>query len=140
MSGVRCNERIMECARLVAEEGPFQALGHATLRIRAGRMDAERILEVGGYELLVEEDDRLGMVVQLRLSRSEVERMAGELGERLGYPAPQSGDERDAWMDEFHRGLRQILRERHDIRYVQAGAIDLIFERSAPRPSPRDPL
>lgn len=128
----------MECARLVAEEGPFQALGHAALRIRAGRMDAGRILEVGGYELLVEEDDRLGMVVQLSLPRREVERMAGEFGERLGYPAPRSGEERKAWMEEFHRGLRQVLRERHDIRYVQAGAIDLVFERSAPRPSPRE--
>ena len=97
--------------QLAAREEIFQAIAQGALKARAGRLAPESSIEVGGFKMMVVEDENgEGCAVQVIESRKMMEDLALEKAQYLDKSAEGWSDhERRMWLEAFWRDLGPYL-------------------------------
>ncbi len=116
--------------QLAAREDIFQAIAQGALKARAGRLAPESSMEVGGFRMMVVEDENgEGCAVQLIESRKSLEDMAMEKARSLDQRAEEwSEHDRRVWLEAFWRELGQYLQKWNHIRMRRGPGENITFE------------
>ncbi|NPV62199.1 MAG: hypothetical protein HPY61_06135 [Methanotrichaceae archaeon] len=128
-------DRASEIARLLSEDGMFQALGLAALRARARGLSPGEIITIFGLEMTVQEDESGdGIVVQYICSRSRLEGLAEDLSRDRGMDLQAKNDEEIAQMRrKILAELSQLLQRWKGISTQPGPGENLTFEMAVYR-------
>jgi hypothetical protein len=116
--------------QLAAGEAIFQAIAQGALKARAGRLAPESSMEVGGFRMMVVEDENgEGCAVQLIESRKSLEDMALEKARSLDRSADEwSEHDRRVWREAFWWELGLYLQKLKHIRMRRGPGENITFE------------
>jgi hypothetical protein len=105
-------------AELVAREAElFKSMARAALKARASRLEPGKNLQLGAFEFIVEEDEYSGWIVIITSQpREYIENLASEMALESGLDLRRMNDkEKEEWLIQFYRWLKDLLRERYEI-------------------------
>lgn len=123
-------------AQIVAQEADiFRALGLAALKARASMLKPGAVIKIGGYELVVDEDE-LGqwVTVQIIHPRVGIEALGDGKAKDLGINLDaMSYLDRQEWLRKFMQSLNDLLWKWQDIRCIPGPGDNLTLEKKAYR-------
>jgi hypothetical protein len=121
--------------QLAAREEIFQAIAQGALKARAGRLAPESSIEVGGFKMMVVEDENgEGCAVQLIESQKRMEDLALDKALSLDEGAEAwSEHDRRAWLEGFWRELGPYLQKWKQIRMRLGPGENITFEMQVSR-------
>ena len=129
-----------KAAQHVSQAELFKAIGIAALRVRAGMLEPGKVVALGGFEFVVDEDE-FGewVVIQMILPRRQIEEQGLAKAKEMGIEIESlSGSERILWMGEFMDRLKELLKKWQEIKCHVGPGENLTFEKAAYRKGAKD--
>src|SRR5512137_947529 len=96
----------------------FKAMGSAALRARAGMLEPGKVVPLGEFEFVVDEDE-FGewVVIQIIVPKKKIEELGRAKAKELGIDIESmSGSECNDWLVDFIDRLKELLKKWQDIK------------------------
>ena len=129
-----------KAAQHVSQAELFKAISIAALRVRAGMLEPGKVVALGGFEFVVDEDE-FGewVVIQMIMPRRQIEEQGLARAKEMGIEIESlSSSERILWMGEFMGRLEELLKKWQDIKCHVGPGENLTVERAAYRKGAKD--
>ncbi len=123
---------VSRAVQLAAEDDLFKSMAYAALKVKAGKLEPGEIVRIGGYELVVAEDeDCEGVTVQIIQSRVCIENIARAKARSAGVDLNSLGDQEcREWMRQFMDELRETLTKWQEIELRVGPGENMTLERT----------
>ncbi|VVB71844.1 Uncharacterised protein [uncultured archaeon] len=118
--------------QMVAGDGIFQSLAYGALKARAARLAPGEIIQSGGFELMVVEDENgEGIAVQIIETAECMDALIMARAEKAGISLDGWSDqERKEWMASFWSDLGRVLDQWQNIKIRPGPGENMTIEKA----------